>query len=284
MAGETAGTLPVEISFVDKTIKTLTTQGSEFAINVVWAAIIFFAGMALSKILISILSKVLKRTKIDVIIIGFLLSIARFVILITVFIAVLKQLGVDTTSLVTLVGAAGLAIGFALQSSLQNFTAGFMLILFKPFKNGDLVELANTTGIVEKINIFSTTLRSGDNKEITVSNGSIYTNTITNYSARNTRRIDLIIGISYESDLKKAKEILIQIINEDPRVLKDPAPVVAVSELASSSVNLVVRPWVSTEKYWDVKFDITEKIKLTFDANGIVIPNPQMAVVLNKSN
>lgn len=291
MAGEAetvvataAGTLPAELGFIEKTIKTLTTQGGEFATNLIWASIIVFAGLTISKVLISVLSNVLKKTKIDVIIIGFLVSIARFVILITVFIAALKRLGVDTTSLVTLVGAAGLAIGFALQSSLQNFTAGFMLIIFKPFKNGDLVELTNTIGIVEKINIFSTTLRSGDNKEITVSNGSIYTSIITNYSARKTRRVDLIVGISYESDLKKAKDILTKILNDEPRVLKDPAPIVAVSELANSSVNFVVRPWVATDDFWPVKFDLTEKIKLKFDENGIVIPYPQMYVHLNKTN
>jgi small conductance mechanosensitive channel len=284
MAGENAGTSPKQLGFIDKTLDTLTSQGGEFAINLVWATIILFVGLIISRVLISILNSVLRKTKIDVIIIGFLISIARFVVLMMIFIAALKRLGLDTTSLVTLVGAAGLAIGFALQSSLQNLTAGFMLIVFKPFKNGDLVELANTTGIVEKINIFSTTLRSGDNKEITVSNGSIYTNTITNYSARDTRRIDLIIGISYESDLKKAKEILIQIIKEDPRILKDPEPVVAVFELASSSVNFAVRPWVSNANYWDVKFDLNEKIKLIFDANGIVIPYPQMSVHLNKTN
>lgn len=284
MASEIVGTSPEPLGFVDKMLNVLTSQSSEFAINVIWAFVIFFVGLAVSKIIISILNTVLKKTKFDVIIIGFLLSIARFVIILMIFIAALKKLGVDTTSLVTLVGAAGLAIGFALQSSLQNFTAGFMLIVFKPFKNGDLVELGNTTGIVEKINIFSTTLRSGDNKEITVSNGSIYTNTITNYSARDTRRIDLIIGISYESDLKKAKEILNQIINDDQRILKDPAPVVAVFELASSSVDFVVRPWVSNANYWDVRFDLNEKIKLIFDANGIVIPYPQMSVHLNKIN
>ena len=168
------------------------------------------------------------------------------------------------------------------MSSNSNFAAGFMLIVFKPFKDGDFVELANTSGVVEKINIFSTTLRSGDNKEITVSNGAIYGNTIVNYSSRDTRRIDLVISISYESDLKKAKELLIKILGEDPRILKDPAPEVAVSELADSSVNLVVRPWVANAAFWDVKFAITEKIKLTFDANGIIIPYPQMSVHLKK--
>lgn len=272
-------------NFLDK-ISEVYNSGlvTKLSSNLFFASLIFILGYLGSKIIISIARKILNKTKLDLIIIDFLLSILRVVTILIVLMAVLKQLGFDTNSLLALVGAAGLAIGLALQSSLQNFAAGFMLIIFKPFKNGDFVELVNTAGVVEKINIFSTTLRSGDNKEITVSNGSIYTNTIINYSSRNSRRIDLVIGISYESDLKKAKELLIKLINENTRVLKDPAPEVAVSELADSSVNFVVRPWVSTDAYWSVRFELIEKIKLTFDANGIVIPFPQMSVHLNKLN
>lgn len=251
--------------------------------NILYASIIFIFGVMGTKVIVSIMRTLLNKTKIDIIIINFLLSIARAVALLMVFIAVLKQLGFDTNSLVALIGAAGLAIGLALQSSLQNFAAGFLLIVFKPFKDGDFVELANTSGVVEKINIFSTTLRSADNKEITVSNGSIYGNTIINYSSRETRRIDMLIGISYESDLKKAKELLQKLINEDTRILKEPVPDIAVSELAESSVNFVVRPWVKSSDYWAVKFELNEKIKLTFDANGIVIPYPQMFVHMKKS-
>ena len=288
MAGEPIVT-PVEpVSFLDKMLNSLTAKSSalsateQITMNLICATLIFFVGLAVIKIILSIARKILNKTQIDVIIVSFLLSIARAALLLLVFIAVLKQLGFDTNSLVALIGAAGLAIGLALQSSLQNFAAGFMLIVFKPFKDGDYVELANTSGVVEKINIFSTTLRSADNKEITVSNGAIYGNTIVNYSARDTRRIDMVIGISYESDLKKAKELLVYIINQDARILKDPAPEVSVSELADSSVNFVVRPWVTNADYWNVKCALTENIKLTFDANGIIIPYPQMQVHLKK--
>jgi small conductance mechanosensitive channel len=288
MAGETI-VAPVEsLTFFDKILNSLTAKSStlsateQITMNIICAALIFFVGLAVIKIILSIARKILSKTHIDEIIVNFLLSIARAALLLLVFIAVLKQLGFDTNSLVALIGAAGLAIGLALQSSLQNFAAGFMLIVFKPFKDGDFVELANTSGVVEKINIFSTTLRSADNKEITVSNGAIYGNTIVNYSARDTRRIDMVVGISYESDLKKAKELLVYIINQDARILKDPAPEVSVSELADSSVNFVVRPWVSNSDYWNVKCALTENIKLTFDANGIVIPFPQMQVHLKK--
>lgn len=277
-----------EMSFFEKILNSLSAKSSQLSateqitMNLICAILIFFVGLTVIKIILSIARSILGRTKIDIIIINFLLSIARAGLLLLVFIAVLKQLGFETNSLVALIGAAGLAIGLALQSSLQNFAAGFMLIVFKPFKDGDFVELANTSGVVEKINIFSTTLRSADNKEITVSNGAIYGNTIVNYSSRNTRRIDLVVGISYESDLKKAKDLLKKIISEDTRILKDPAPEVAVSELANSSVNFVVRPWVANAEFWNVKFDLTEKIKLTFDANGIVIPYPQMAIHMKK--
>ena len=288
MAGETV-VAPVEpVSFFDKILNSLTAKSStlsateQITMNLICATLIFFVGLAVIKIILSIARKILSKTHIDVIMVNFLLSIARAALLLLVFIAVLKQLGFDTNSLVALIGAAGLAIGLALQSSLQNFAAGFMLIVFKPFKDGDFVELANTSGVVEKINIFSTTLRSADNKEITVSNGAIYGNTIVNYSARDTRRIDMVVGISYESDLKKAKELLVYIINQDARILKDPAPEVSVSELADSSVNFVVRPWVTNADYWNVKCALTENIKLTFDANGIIIPYPQMQVHLKK--
>lgn len=285
MANEVVAAPPiVPLGFIEKIINSITTQSSQVTLNIFWAIIILFVGYAFSKVLLSFIGAILRKTKMDAIIISFLLSIARAIILLMIFIAVLKQLGFYTDSLVALIGAAGLAIGFALQTSLQNFAAGFMLIIFKPFKNGDFVELANTSGVVEKINIFSTTLRSPDNKEITVSNGAIYANTIVNCSSRETRRIDLVVGISYDSDLKKAKNLILEMIQNNIKIIKDPAPLVAVSELAASSVNLVIQVWVVNSEYADIKFDLTEKIKLTFDANEIIIPYPQMYVHLNKVN
>jgi len=224
------------------------------------------------------LRTVLGKSKMDDILINFVASIFKTILLLFVVIAALDQLGVDTTSLIALLGAAGLAIGLALQSSLQNFASGVMLIIFRPFKAGDFVEVAGTAGVVETISIFSSTLRTGDNREIIIPNGSIYGGTITNYSARETRRVDMVFGIGYDDDIKKAKQMLDDIVNADERVLADPKPVIAVSELADSSVNFVVRPWVKTADYWAVLWDLTEEVKLKFDEAGISIPYPQMDV------
>ena len=199
-----------------------------------------------------------------------------------VIIASLNRLGVNTTSLVALLGAAGLAIGLSLQDSLKNFAAGVMIILFKPFKLGDFVEAGGATGVVENISIFSTKFKTGDNKEVIVSNGNIYGGMIVNYTAKETRRIDMVIGIGYNDDIKKAKNIITEILDADERILLDPAPSVSIGELGDSSVNFNVRPWVKTEDYWAVRSDTLEKIKLAFDENGISIPYPQMDVHLDE--
>ncbi len=213
----------------------------------------------------------------------FISSLARAALLLIVIIASLDVLGVDTTSLIAVLGAAGLAVGLALQGSLQNFASGVMLILFRPFREGDVVEAAGIIGKVEKITVFNTIFLSPDNREIIVPNSAIYGGTIANLSARENRRIDMVFGISYDDDIKKAKDILIKSLESDERVLKDPAPVVALAELADSSVNFVVRPWVKGEDYWDVKFDLTEHIKLAFDENNISIPYPQMDVHMDQA-
>ncbi|MBN3563084.1 mechanosensitive ion channel family protein [Aliamphritea spongicola] len=247
-------------------------------INIALAAAIFIVGRMVVKALGSLLEKVLRKSRMDDILINFVTSIANILMLLVVVVASLDQLGVDTTSMIALVGAAGLAVGLALQGSLQNFAAGVMLIVFRPFKEGDFVEVAGVSGIVEQITIFNTVMRTADNKEVIVPNGNIYSGVITNYSARDTRRVDMVFGIGYDDDLKKAKAVLEDIINSDSRVLKDPAPVIAVSELADSSVNFVVRPWVNSADYWNVLFETTEAVKLRFDAEGISIPYPQMDV------
>jgi small conductance mechanosensitive channel len=210
--------------------------------------------------------------------ISFVASITKTILLLFVAIAALNKLGIDTTSLIALLGAAGLAVGLALQNSLQNFAAGVMLIVFRPFKAGDFVELAGVAGVVENIGIFSSVLRTGDNRELIIPNGAIYGGIITNYSARSTRRVDMVFGVAYDDDLKAAKELLRSIILADDRVLSDPEPVVAVSELADSSVNFIVRPWVKSADYWPVLWDTTEKVKLEFDAQGLSIPYPQMDI------
>ena len=256
-----------------------------WAIKIVMALVIFVIGRWVVKAVVNLVKKLLNRSgKIDEMLINFVASILNAILLLFVIIASLDQLGVDTTSLVALIGAAGLAIGLALQGSMQNFAAGVMILVFKPFKSGDFVEAGGVVGVVEQVNIFSSTLRTGDNKEVIVPNGSIYSGVITNYSARSTRRVDMVFGIGYDDDIRKAKEILEKLIAEDERILKDPAPVVALSELGDSSVNFVVRPWVNSADYWNVLWDMNEKVKLTFDAEGISIPYPQMDVHLHKQD
>jgi len=246
------------------------------------ALTIFIVGQIVAKVISRALEKVLSHTKLDRILIDFLGSVVRALLLVVVLVAALDHLGVNTNSLIAMLGAAGLAIGLALQGSLQNFAAGFMLLIFRPFKAGDFVETAGTSGIIETIGIFSTKLYTGDNKEVIIPNGAIYSSNIINYSSRQTRRIDMIFSVSYDDDLRLAKEIITKVIAEEVRVLKDPETIIAVGELAASSVNIVVRPWVKTEDFWPVKFELNEKIKLAFDESGITIPYPQTDVVIRK--
>ncbi len=245
------------------------------AINLGLALLIFVVGRWLARGVAAIVGRVLTRSKIDVILIDFVLSILNGVLLLLVIIAALSRLGVNTTSLVALIGAAGLAIGLSLQDSLKNFAAGVMLVVFRPFKAGDFVEAAGTSGVVERISIFSSTFRTLDNREIIIPNGAIYADVITNYSARSTRRIDLLIGIGYEDDIRKAKSVVEAVLHADARVLTDPAPLIAVAELSPSSVDLYIRPWVNSSDYFATSCDLKEAIKLAFDENGISIPYPQ---------
>jgi small conductance mechanosensitive channel len=249
-----------------------------YAANIALAIVIFIVGKWLANTLTDVVVKLLKKSKMDDMLISFVASITKTILLLFVAIAALNKLGIDTTSLIALLGAAGLAVGLALQNSLQNFAAGVMLIVFRPFKAGDFVELAGVAGVVENIGIFSSVLRTGDNRELIIPNGAIYGGIITNYSARSTRRVDMVFGVDYDDDLKVAKELLRSIILADDRVLSDPEPVVAVSELADFSVNFIVRPWVKSADYWPVLWDTTEKVKLEFDAQGLSIPYPQMDI------
>ncbi|WP_415897882.1 mechanosensitive ion channel family protein [Neptuniibacter sp. QD57_21] len=251
-------------------------------VDIALALAIFFIGRWVVKQVTKLLERVLRKAKVEDMLVNFVSSIANVALLLIVIVASLNQLGVDTTSLIALLGAAGLAIGLSLQDSLKNFAAGVMLVIFKPFREGDFVEAAGVAGVVEHIQIFNTIMRTGDNREVIIPNGAIYSGVITNYSARDTRRVDMVFGIGYDDDLRKAKEILNEIIAADERILKDPAPVVAVSELADSSVNFVVRPWVNSADYWAVLWDTTETVKLRFDEEGISIPFPQMDVHLHK--
>jgi small conductance mechanosensitive channel len=249
-----------------------------WSIKILIALVIFFVGQLVAKYLSRALGKVLHHTKLDNILVDFIQSLVRALLMIIVIIAALDQLGVNTNSVIAVLGAAGLAVGLALQSSLQNFAAGFMLLIFRPFKDGDFVETAGTAGTIEKIGIFSTILHTGDNKEVIIPNGAIYSGNIINYSKRGTRRIDLVFSIDYNDDLRKAREVLTEIVKQETRILAEPETLIAVGELGANSVNFYVRPWVKTEDYWEVKFDLTEKVKLAFDDAGITIPFPQMNI------
>lgn len=250
-----------------------------WGINISLAIVIFIVGRMVVRLVVGLVKKLMKRSgKMDEMLVNFVTSILSAILLLFVIVASLDQLGVDTTSLVALIGAAGLAIGLALQGSMQNFAAGVMLLVFKPFKSGDFVEAGGVMGVVEAINIFSSTFRTGDNKEIIVPNGAIYSGSITNYSARETRRVDMVFGIGYDDDIKKAKEILQRLVAEDERILPEPEPVIALGELGASSIDFIVRPWVNSGDYWKVKWEMNEKVKQAFDAEGISIPYPQMDV------
>ena len=253
-----------------------------WALKIGVALTIFFIGQLVARFVSSLVGKLLAHTKLDKILVDFLRSVVRALLLVVVIVAALDQLGVNTNSLIAMLGAAGIAIGLALQSSLQNFAAGFMLLIFRPFKAGDYVETAGTAGIIDSIGIFSTKLYTGDNKEVIIPNGSIYSSNIINYSSRKTRRIDMIFGVSYGDDIRLAKEIILKVIAAEERVLEFPEPDVAVGELAASSVNFVVRPWVKAEDYWAVRFALNENIKLAFDEHNISIPFPQLDVQLRQ--
>jgi small conductance mechanosensitive channel len=237
----------------------LDTYLIPWSINIAMAVAIFIAGKFATSLIVSISKKLMKRAGTDQILVNFISSIIK-------------------SALVALIAGAGLAVGLALQGSLQNLASGVMLIIFRPFTAGDTIEAAGLLGTVESIGIFSITMRTGDNREIIVPNGDVYGKNITNYSKRATRRIDMVFGIGYDDDIRKAKSLIQTILDADPRVHAEPAPLIAVAELAESSVNINVRPWCDTGEYWNVFFDMQEKIKLAFDDNGISIPYPQMDI------
>lgn len=255
----------------------------EYAVNIAAALLTLLIGYIAANILSGGVVKVMHTRKLDTTVTHFVGSILKYTILVFVVIAALGRVGVQTASFVAIIGAAGLAIGLALQGSLSNFAAGFLLIIFRPIKAGEFIEVADTAGVVQSVQLFTTTLTSGDNKMVVVPNSAILNGTIVNYSRMDTRRVDMTFGIGYGSDLRKAKQILEQLVNEEPRILKDPEAVIAVAALADSAVNIVVRPWVKTADYWGVWFDFHEKVKLAFDAEGVEIPFPQMVMHMQKS-
>jgi small conductance mechanosensitive channel len=249
-----------------------------YGLKVIAAVAIFVVGRWVAKAVAGMIRKMMRKAKVDQTLRRFVGNMAYIALLAFVVLAALGQLGIQTTSFIAILGAAGLAVGLALQGSLSNFAAGFLMILFRPIRVGDFIEGAGTAGTVEEIAIFTTTLVTPDNKTVIIPNAALTGGNIVNWTVKGTRRVDMVMGIGYADDIDKARQIMAEILDKDPRVLKDPAATIAVSELADSSVNFVVRPWVKASDYWGVHNDTHEAFKKAFDAQGISIPFPQRDV------
>ena len=258
--------------------------GLDFGIRLIAAIAIFFIGRIVVRFVTKEIRKVMESQEVDKILQSFVSNFVYWVLMIFVVIAAINQVGVQTTSLIAIMGAAGLAIGLAMQGSLANFAAGVLIVMFRPYRVGAFVEAAGIAGSVEQVGILTTVLKTGDNKQIIVPNAQIMGSIITNYSANDTRRVELVIGIGYDDDIDKARDTLQALVDADDRILKDPSCLIAVSELADSSVNFVVRPWVKSANYSAVKFALTEAIKKRFDKEGISFPYPQQDVHLIQSS
>ncbi len=254
----------------------------EYGLNIIAAILTIVIGLIVARMISGAINKVLIKRKLDITVVDFVSHLAKYVIVAFVLIAALSRIGVQTTSFIAIIGAAGLAIGLALQGSLSNFASGVLIIILRPFKAGEYIDAAGVSGSVESVQIFATTLITPDNKFVVVPNSAILSGSIINYSRKATRRIDITIGVSYKADLAKTKAILEAVLKDNELILKSPQALVAVSELAASSVNFVVRPWVKSSDYWGVHFALMEAIKNALDEAGIGIPYPQMDVHMNK--
>lgn len=254
--------------------------GIDFGLKLATALAIFLVGKYVVRLVVKAISNVMKRQQVDPTLETFICNLVRMTMLVVVIIAAIGALGVETTSFIAIFGAAGLAVGLALQGSLSNFASGVLIVLFQPYKVGDFIEAAGIAGSVEQVQILTTILKTGDNKQIIVPNSQIMNSIITNYSANDTRRVDMVVGVSYEDDLDKVRKTLEELVAAEDRILPEPAVTIAVSALADSSVNFVVRPWVKSGDYWGVTFDLTEAIKKRFDKEGISFPFPQQDVHL----
>lgn len=260
----------------------IVENGVDWAIQIGIAIAIFIIGKFIARMISNLLEKAMRKGGTDAMLVGFLGNITYGVLLIAVVLAAVDSLGVNVTSLMAILGAAGLAVGLALKDSLGNFAAGVMIIIFRPFKIGDFITAGGAAGVVDEIGLFATIMHTGDNQRIIVPNSSILGGNITNTSALPTRRIDLVFGIGYEDNIGQARDIMMAVIEADERILKDPAPAIAVGELADFSVNLNVRPWVNSGDYWAVRADLLEIIKVKFDEAGISIPYPQQDVHMHE--
>jgi small conductance mechanosensitive channel len=252
--------------------------------NLIVALIIFYVGRFVIGFVVRGLHKMLQKNGVDKTLETFVCNLVRTALLIVVIIAAISALGIETTSFIAIFGAAGLAVGLALQGSLSNFASGVLIVLFRPYKVGDFIEAAGINGSVEQVQILTTVLKTGDNKQVIVPNSQIMDSVITNYSANDTRRVDMVVGVSYDDDLDKVRSTIQELVAADERIMTEPACTIAVSALADSSVNFVVRPWVKTSDYWGVMFDLTEAIKKRFDKDGISFPFPQQDVHLYQAS
>ena len=259
-------------------LDSLIEIGSSISINLLMALAILIIGRQLVKLILRLITVALEKSNVEDTVRIFVTNLLNTLLMILVFIAAINQLGIETTSIIAVLGAAGLAIGLALQGSLSNFAAGILIVIYRPYKVGDYIEAGNYAGTVKDIQIFSTVLKTPDNKIVVVPNGSIMNGSIVNYSDQDTRRIDLIISCGYEDDIDKVRSVLEDIIKKEKRVLKDPKPQIAVTELADSSVNFIFRPWVKRVDYLPVYYSLLEEVKKRFDKEGISIPYPQSDV------
>jgi small conductance mechanosensitive channel len=269
---------------VNKIIEFFKTDGLAFGIDLALALVIFFLGRFVIRLIVRALSKTMQDNGVEKTLETFICNLVSMALLVVVVIAAIGQVGIQTTSFIAIFGAAGLAVGLALQGSLSNFASGVLIVLFRPYKVGDFVEAAGISGSVDQVQILTTILKTGDNKQVIVPNSQIMDSIITNYSAHDTRRVDMVVGVSYDDDLDKVRKTLEDIIAADDRILQDPAPKIAVAELADSSVNFIVRPWCATSDYSAVRWDLTETIKKRFDQEGISFPFPQRDVHLYKAS
>ncbi|MEM7562164.1 MAG: mechanosensitive ion channel domain-containing protein [Pseudomonadota bacterium] len=260
----------------------VSENGTDWLIQIGIAIAIFIIGKIIARMISNLIEASMRRAKTDELLVDFVGNISYAVLIVAVVLAAIDSLGVNVTSLMAIVGAAGLAVGLALKDSLSNFAAGVMLIIFRPFETGDFITAGGTSGVVDEIGLFATLMHTPDNQRLIVPNNAIISGNITNTSALPTRRLDLVFGIAYNDNIGQARDIIMAILEADERVLKDPAPGVAVGELADSSVNLNVRPWVKSEDYWPLRADLLEGIKVKFDEAGISIPFPQQDVYMHE--
>jgi small conductance mechanosensitive channel len=259
-------------------INSITQIAADFGLRLLYAFLIIFVGRWVVKLLLKIIKSALEKTTVEETIRIFVANLLNSLLMVIIFIAAINQLGIETTSIIAMLGAAGLAIGLALQGSLANFAAGILIVIFRPYKVGDYIEAGSAEGTVLDIQIFSTVLKTPDNKVVVVPNGTIMDSSIINYTGQATRRVDIIASCGYEDDIDKVKDILKDILNQDERILEEPQPRIAVSELADNSINFIVRPWVNSSDVLSVKYSILEQIKKRFDEEGISIPYPQRDV------